>query len=497
MAKTEWLALFSCVALAATNVGCNKKQAPPPTESAAPVAAKAKIDAGPPPIVGMEDPFVRLNGDAAESLKAGYKAMQAKKYDEARTAFAAVVTAAPDYAPARMQEVKAAVLAGHAADVPNLWKELLAREYVAYAGRLDKPKEFAPLRAGQEWDRIKAQEASVRTAYAADLGKGLLFVGRSRDLGVSKAGEGTVKLALNQEVYQFDAETKRYRRLTETEGRVFAYSIAPERKAISFLVVTNVADATGPMPEFVDASVGSIDLATLETTGPLHLGAPGTRASSVVMGWTAQGDPVWTLRAGDAAETFYTLDATRTATVTVLASGAVPNNRTTVAPSFVSTASMPADQVTLADDRRSLQIVDEDRTLRATRELDPETVVWAPAGRRLAYAGAFDECKSPTGAKAAKNELYTWEHGKKTAARIAQAPSAFRLAWLDDDRLVYQAGAGKQAKIHVLEVASKKDAVLKPRAGATLFGFGAVVCPGAAPEEAAGEDVDQDTEDAD
>jgi hypothetical protein len=32
-----------------------------------------------------------LNADAARSLKAGYKAMQGKKYDEARAAFAAVV----------------------------------------------------------------------------------------------------------------------------------------------------------------------------------------------------------------------------------------------------------------------------------------------------------------------------------------------------------------------------------------------------------------------
>ena len=67
--------------------------------------------------------------------------------------------------------------------------------------------------------------------------------------------------------------------------------------------------------------------------------------------------------------------------------------------------------------------------------------------------------------------------------RIATAPSAFRLAWLDDDRLVYQALAGKQSKIHVLEVATKTDSVLKPRAGASLVGFGGVVCPGAAPEE--------------
>ena len=92
----------------------------------------------------MEDPFARLTGDAAKSLKAGYKAMQAKKYDEARTAFAAVVSAAPDYSPARMQEIKAAVLGGHTADVPALWKDLLGRDFVAYAGRLDKPREFGP-----------------------------------------------------------------------------------------------------------------------------------------------------------------------------------------------------------------------------------------------------------------------------------------------------------------------------------------------------------------
>ena len=130
----------------------------------------------------MDDPFARLNGDAAKSLKAGYKAMQAKKYDEARAAFAAVVSAAPDYSPARMQEIKAATLGGHVPDVPALWKELLARDFVAFAGRLDKPKELAPLRAGPEWARIKALEASIKPAYAADLGKGLFFIARGRDL---------------------------------------------------------------------------------------------------------------------------------------------------------------------------------------------------------------------------------------------------------------------------------------------------------------------------
>ena len=43
-------------------------------------------------------------------------------------------------------------------------------------------------------------------------------------------------------------------------------------------------------------------------------------------------------------------------------------------------------------------------------------------------------------------------------------------------------GSGKATKIHVLQVATKKDAVLKPRAGAALAGFTGIVCPGAPPE---------------
>jgi hypothetical protein len=472
----------------AVAAGCSKKQAAPPVQDSGATAA-VKVDAGPPPVVGMDDPFTRLNADAARSLKAGYKAMQAKKYDEARAAFAAVVSAAPDNSPARMQEIKAATLGGHMADVPALWKELLARDFVAFAGRLDKPKELAPLRGGPEWARIKALEASIKPAYAADLGKGLFFIARGRDLTVKPASDGTVKTELNQELFQVDLGSKRYRRLSETEGRVFAYSLAPERKAISFLIVASFADASGPAPQFFEPSVGAIDLATLETTGPVRLGPPGTRATEVVMGWSGQGDPIWIVRGPPNEETSYALDATRTAAVAVSVSGIIPTHRTTASPWSVSTSSLPPEQASLSEDQKSLQIADEGRTLRATRALDPETVRFAPAGRRLVYAGAFDECNPARG----KNELYLWERGKKAAARIATAPSAFRLDWTDDDRLVYQAAAGKQSRIHVLEVATKTDTVLKPRAAA-LVGFGAVVCPGAPPAGEGEEDYgDEDS----
>jgi len=480
------VATFSSLAFVVA-AGCNKKQeAPPPAP--APAAPAPAVNAGPPPsVIGMEDPFARLSGDAAKSLKAGYKATQAKKYDEARTAFAAVVSAAPDYSPARLQELKAAALGGHAADVPGLWKELLGRDFVAYVGRLDKPRELAMLRGGPEWAQIKAYETSVRPAFAANLGKGLFFLARSRDVAMKPAAAGTpnvggVKIELNQELYQFDLGSKRYRRLTETEGRVYAFAIAPEHKMISFLLIGGIANAAGVAPQFFEPSVGAIDLATLETVGPIRIGPPGLKADTVEMGWSGQGEPIWIARGPNAAgrgeQTSYALDATRTALVTVVVSGFGTHDQTIATAASVATLNLLAEQVTLSEDEKSVVVADEDRTLRATRALDPQTVRFAPAGRRLAYAGAFPACQ-PAGGKPAKNELYLWERGKKTASRIASAPSSFRLDWPDDDRLVYQAGAGKQARIHVLEVATKTDTVLKPRAGAALVGFDGMFCPDA------------------
>ena len=494
------MTITTCVMLVAGSMlvgglGCKKPAATAPADSTAGAPAAAKVDAGPPPIVGMEDPFVRLAGDSAKSLNAGYKAMSAKKYDDARTAFAAVVAAHPDYAPGRFQEVKAAALGGHAADVPALWRELLARDFVAYTGRLDKPKDLAPLRASPEWARIKAQEASIKPAYAADLGKGLFFVARGRDVAMKPGAQAISKIDLSQEVYQVDVTSKRYRRLTDTEGRVFAFSLSPGNKALSFLVVAGIAEPSSATPRFADVSAGVIDLATLETTGPLRLGAPGTKVGAVVLAWSKDGDPVWITRAGPEPgedETSYALDATRTAAVVVSLSGAVPGNRTTATPSSVITSDEVADMVTVSDDRKSLQIVDEDRTLRATRALDPASLRWSPAGKRLIYAGAFDECKARR--RRQVREERALPVGARQEVGRARGGRAGGVSQRMDRRRAPRLPVGRrQAVAHPrYQPATRADVVLKSRAGSALWGFGAVVCPGAAADVPADAEPDDE-----
>src|SRR5512140_3709732 len=98
--------------------GCKKNDSaprptmPPARDAGTKAPARVEtVDKGPPVEVGMADPFAPQSTKAKSGLKAGNKALQAKKLDEARAAFAAVVAAAPDDTEARFLELKAAIAA--------------------------------------------------------------------------------------------------------------------------------------------------------------------------------------------------------------------------------------------------------------------------------------------------------------------------------------------------------------------------------------------------
>src|SRR5258708_29024702 len=63
-------------------------------------------------VIGMVDPFARLSSESGKLLSQGYKALKAKKWDEARGAFSAVVATSPDYSPARFALVRTLALSG-------------------------------------------------------------------------------------------------------------------------------------------------------------------------------------------------------------------------------------------------------------------------------------------------------------------------------------------------------------------------------------------------
>ncbi|MGZ3441962.1 MAG: hypothetical protein ACXVDD_20720, partial [Polyangia bacterium] len=127
-----------------------------------------------------------------------------------------------------------------------------------------------------------------------------------------------------------------------------------------------------------------------------------------------------------------------------------------------------------------------DQPVIAARPLAQSSLTWSPTKSRLTYAGKLDACKILKGESKDKNELYVYDKQKRTAQRIAAAVSPFETLWLDDDRLVYEGGVGKDGKIHLYTFSTHADEALPTRHGAGLYGVPTLAC------EAAESGIDED-----
>jgi len=427
--------------------------------------------------VGMVDPFARLSSEAGKALDKAWKAARAKKWDEAQAAFREVTTAAPDYVPARWALVRALILGGKTADVPAAFEELIARDYLGYATKLDKGKELAAIRSAPEWAKIEELKTRYRAAYAAGLGDGVFFVARVRAAADPKvdAASGEATLDLKQEIFFVDKELKRYRRLTETEGHAFALDLSTDKKSLTFLVATKVKrDPKGDA--FVNPKVGVIDLATLDTLGPMEM--KGT-FEQVVLGQQGGSQPLFTFTAGGQS-TSYMLDTAKTGLAK--AEGAVPEGGETRAwpGQVVHVPGKTLDDVQITDGQSQFKIATVVAPVVAARPLAASSLDWSPGRKRLTYAGKLDACKILQGGgptkDSEKNELYVYDMEKKAAQRVAAGVSAFETLWIDDDRLLYESGVGKAGQLRVYTFSTHADQALPPRNGAGIYGVPTLSC---------------------
>jgi hypothetical protein len=127
----------------------------------------------------------------------------------------------------------------------------------------------------------------------------------------------------------------------------------------------------------------------------------------------------------------------------------------------------------------------------AARPLASESLDWSPTRSRITYAYKIDACKILKGDAKEKNELFVFDMEKKSAQRVAAAVSAFETLWLDDDKLVYEGGVGKDGQLHVYSFAQHADNVLTTRYGAGLYGVPTLACEA---EEASTEPTTDESE---
>jgi hypothetical protein len=107
----------------------------------------------------------------------------------------------------------------------------------------------------------------------------------------------------------------------------------------------------------------------------------------------------------------------------------------------------------------------------------------SPKKLRLTYAGVLDACKIIKAGGKDKNELYVFDVEKQAAQRIAAAVSLFQSLWLDEDRLVYENGVGKDGKLGIYSFVDHAAQMLPTRFGAGLFGVPSLACEEQAPPE--------------
>jgi hypothetical protein len=465
--------LLAGVLIAAAAGGCKKSSGPSSTGGAG-GAATAGAPATLP--VGMIAPFAQPKNDAAKLADTGYLALRQKKAPVAIAALQNVVNDTPDWTPARWALVRALIMGERYDDALKEWEQLLARDYFGAAGKLDKGKELDKLHASPQWPKFGELVERYRSAYAQGLDKGFFFVARTRSAVEPQFAAGVVEvpLSLRQEVFHYDPDGKRFRRVTDTEGRAFAIDRAPDGKSLSFLVAPKLHRENG-IDSFVDPHVGVLDLTTLAVVGPFNNKG---RYDQVGLGTNRAGQAMFTFVVTSGATAAYTIDTAHTGLAKLEGDGVIPASGETRAwPNQVAHFDDKAVPGVKMEDGATQFLVDgEAQPVIAARPLAQSSLTWSPTKTKLTYAGKLDACKILKGESKDKNELYVYDKTKHTAQRIAAAVSPFETLWLDDDRLVYEGGVGKDGKIHLYTFSTHADDALPTRHGAGLYGVPTLAC---------------------
>jgi hypothetical protein len=477
---------------------CKRKETPPASGGGTTAAPeKAAVPALP---VGSPDPFATLPSEASKLFATANNALKMKKAQPAVAALQNVVDQAPEYTPGRWTLIRALVMLGRFDDVVSAFEPLIARDYVGYADKLDKGAAYAPLRAAPQWAKIEELKTRYRAAYAAGLESGFFFVARMRsagetrwsgsksDAGAPTAGEGA--LDLRQEVFHYDPTTKRYRRMTDSDGRAFAINRAPDGKTLSFLGAGKLMRENG-VDAFKDPRLGSLELATLTVIGPF---ADKGSFDQVGLGMNRSGQPMFTLIVRSGASAAFTFDTARTGLAPLTGDAVIPQGGETRAwPSQVAHFEDKAVPGVKIEDGATQFLIDGvAEPVIAARPIAQSSLAWSPGGTKLTYAGKLDACKilKQSGKEKEKNELYVYDKQKHAAQRIAAAVSHFETLWLDDDRLVYEGGVGKDGRIHIYTFSTHSDEALATRHGAGLYGVPTLACEQA--ESGIDEDIGAD-----
>lgn len=198
---------------------------------------------------------MRLNAE-------GKQLYRQERWSEARSKYQAALDADPTLLAAQLNLACSYSRQGLYAEAAEQAASLIRKAFVPWSREIREAADLGVLAT----QPVMATIERARTESAAVLGKtlrdGVLFVARTKP-PVRVIGEGSLVLALNQEIFAWLPRTGRYLQVTHEDGRVLAFVQSADKRRVAYLLAGKLSRGKGQPALLHGVSLRVLDLTTM------------------------------------------------------------------------------------------------------------------------------------------------------------------------------------------------------------------------------------------
>jgi hypothetical protein len=434
------LVLAACSGSSATPAPDGAAPGPDARSPDAEAAFAAELEPVPLGLPSVES-FSYATGPGQKHLRKALAARDRGDWRAVRAACEEAIVADPAHLEAHRLLASALASLGEERGVARHLHIAVAGDTMRYGTGWEKDPALAAYLAGPRGARVRERLAAVRAEFATRAQRGLLVVARRAAVPALRAGAQDV--LLRAEIYAWDAESARFLRVSRTNGNVLAFLRAPGGDRLAYVAFSRArGEAAGKPAALLDPRIGAVDLAApaMSPRTVRFQDAVGLRVE-----WDADGRLLAV--AGDPDD-----PRLRPLLVDVGAGRTRDPGKLVAVPRRLRVRATDAELEELApeaveadwDDGVAgafrLSTTNKTVTLPTSEHARRASVVWSPGRARLAFATRAEPCGDD--AEARKVELYVVDAASGRLRLIARGEGLGAMAWIDDDRVAYEDGAG-------------------------------------------------------
>lgn len=442
-----------------------------PADLATPLPPVEPLALGKPALAG----FAYNRGAGREAFTRALAAEAAGQWQDAAVAAEEVLAVNPGHLEASWV---LALVRGRMGAFPDVLAPLsgaVAGDFLRWGERSLEEPAFAGFLASAHGPRYRELIEVYGEEFRRIATTQLLVVGR-RGRAWYPERPGAHRINHRSEVYAYDPDSGQYVRVSRTDGSLVGYVRAPGGGSLLYASYRQVHvpdEGAAYLPEVrvgvVDLDRGEMlreivfaDVVTIELTHHLPATTDGAApAAPEPVARVQSRDGAWRRHAldVDAGEARELADAGVPAGLDVPAlPGAEGPAADTLVVSFdsVRRQRLPVDHVLADWDQAGtagafrLEHTRKTVTLAAGESADGHSMIWSPTRARLALATAGDACAAEPEAR--RVTLYVVDATTGALHPVATGEGDFAPVWLDDTRLAYMQGRGRDSAVHIVDV---------------------------------------------